>query len=480
MISQKLLSLLQSFSKSEMKSFSKFLRSPFHNENEELVQLFNLINLEFQKTAIDINENSQFEKNVVWFKIKKNEPYKDEQLRRLCSDLTKQAYSFLAHKNLKENPINEIVYLLPEINTPKLNKHFAGTIRQAIQIQNKSKLKNADYHFSEYKINFQQYVNVEKNTPNLPNFKYIEKADYHLDAYYILNKLKNYCDFLIYKNIITVNPSIYLFPNFLENLKSSPYIEEPCIKVYYNIVSMLISPEEESFYHNAKKISEENFDSFSHQELNTIYIYLKNYCIDTKINKGKSEYFHELFAISKTLLKKEINFTNGMIRQQDYKNIITVGLHIKEFDWTENFIQKYTNRLPKESQDSDLSYNLAKVHFHKKEYEKVIEKLRFVEYKTLPYTMGGRLMLLKTYYELKELDALESLLDSYSIYLRRNKFISREVKQQLMNGIRFTRKLSSLAPYDKRGIQKLKDQINNCKALAAKKWLIEKVDELVN
>ena len=125
-----------------------------------------------------------------------------------------------------------------------------------------------------------------------------------------------------------------------------------------------------------------------------------------------------------------------------------------------------------------MSYNLAKVYFHKEDYQKVIEQLREVEYKNLSYTMGGRLMLLKTYYELNELDALESLLDSYGIYLRRNKLISREVKQQLMNGIRFTRKLASLAPYDKPGIQKLKTQINNCKALAAKKWLLEKVEML--
>ncbi|HFC00061.1 MAG TPA: hypothetical protein ENJ53_04570 [Phaeodactylibacter sp.] len=92
--------------------------------------------------------------------------------------------------------------------------------------------------------------------------------------------------------------------------------------------------------------------------------------------------------------------------------------------------------------------------------------------------MGGRLMLLKTYYELKEFDALESLLDSYRIYLIRNKLISKKVRQQLMNGIRFTRKLASLAPYDKAGLQKVKNQIDSCKALAAKKWLLEKVAEL--
>lgn len=478
MISPKLLILLQNFSKSELKGFKKFLQSSFHNENQDLVKLYKIIESQLRKSNWGDKENKHLEKKIVWKKIKGTAPYLDEQMRRICSDLTKKAYHFLAYNEFKQNPIDELIYLLPNINTPSLNKHFAGVTRQADLIQDKSSLKNADYHFSKFKIEYQKYRNQEINTKKLPDFGNLEKADYHLDAFYIFNKLKNYCDFLAYKNITAINPDIHLFPDFLENLKSSPYINEPCIKSYFYIVSMLLQPDNEVFFQNAKEILEKNYDSFTTQELNTIYIYLKNYCIDTKINNGKSEYFYELFDIFKTLLEKEINFIDGMLDPRDYKNIITVGLHIKKFDWTENFIQNFTTRLPRESQDNDLSYNLAKVYFHQEDYQKVIEQLREVEYKNLSYTMGGRLMLLKTYYELNELDALESLLDSYGIYLRRNKLISREVKQQLMNGIRFTRKLASLAPYDKPGIQKLKTQIKNCKALAAKKWLLEKVEAL--
>jgi len=478
MISSKLLVLLQSFSRYELKSFHKFILSPFHNENSDLVKLFEIIDHELQQTGWDKNQNSKLGKNIVWKKIRGNAKYQDEQLRRLCSDLTKKAYEFLAFNQMKKNPINEIIYLLPNINTPQLNKHFQGSTRQAQLIHEKSNLQNADFHFSNYKIKYQQHLNIEKNTTKLPSFEKFEESDYHLDAYYIIHKLKNYCDYLAYKNIAAVEPSIHLFPDFIENIKNSDYINEPCIKSFYYITKMLSFPEEEMFFQKAKSTLEKNGDYFSQLELNTIYIYLKNYCIDTKINNGQFTYFHQLFDIFKTLLKSEINFTNGMLDPREYKNIITVGLHIKEFNWTENFIQQYTNRLPKESQDNDLNYNLAKVYFHQEQYEKVIEQLREVEYKNLTYALGGKLMLLKTYYELDEMSPLSSLLDSYSIYLRRNKLISKELKQQYLNVLRFTRKLASTAPYDKKGIQKLKEQINNCKALAAKSWLLEKVAEL--
>ena len=86
---------------------------------------------------------------------------------------------------------------------------------------------------------------------------------------------------------------------------------------------------------------------------------------------------------------------------------------------------------------------------------------------------------LKTYFELKEYQALDSLVDSFRIYIRRNKSISKEAKQQYLNLLRFTKKISGILPRDKPAIKKITDQIQNCKALAGKNWVLEKVNELV-
>ena len=144
---------------------------------------------------------------------------------------------------------------------------------------------------------------------------------------------------------------------------------------------------------------------------------------------------------------------------------------VKEYQWVENFIQIHTKSLPKEKRDNALTYNLAKVYFSQKKYNQVIEQLREVEYKNHVYALGGKLILLKTYYELQEYIALDSLIDSFRIYIRRNKIISREVKQQYLNMLRFVKKLSSTIPGDKKALEKIRAQIDKCKALAGKKWL---------
>jgi len=216
---------------------------------------------------------------------------------------------------------------------------------------------------------------------------------------------------------------------------------------------------------------------FPLKELQQIYFNVQNFCAG-EINNGKNVYFEKLFDVYKVMIEREILPGAETLKPGVYKNIITLGLIIKEFDWIENFIQKYTEKLPKEHRENAKNYNLAKVYFHKQEYEKVIEQLREVEYKELVYALGGKLMLLKTYFELKETRPLDSLIDSFRIYLRRNKLISKNVRQQYLNVLRFTKKLANIAPYDKRGVEKVKAQIEACKALADKKWLMDKVAEL--
>jgi len=52
------------------------------------------------------------------------------------------------------------------------------------------------------------------------------------------------------------------------------------------------------------------------------------------------------------------------------------------------------------------------------------------------------------------------------------------VKQQYLNILRFAKKkLPFVAIYERQGIEKLKAQIKNCKALSVKKWQLEKVAE---
>ncbi len=473
MQNNKLVTLLRSFSKTELTQFKKYLESPFFNENKNLTGLYRYIQKNLLKPTVDIS----IDKPVIWTFLFKNKPYKDVQMRRLFSDLNQLANGFLAYQQYQKLPALPAVFLMNALQYSELDKQFEGAFRLANLQQEKSGKRNTDFHFHQFLIEKSYHEHIEfKGLKNL-TFEHLEKADYELDCFYITQKLKHYCDSLGYDSFLSNKIGIYFFTSFLSDIEKSEFILEESVKAYYLVSQMLINPEDESYFHELKAFLLENRKAFEKSELATLYTHLINYCIDKKINMGKSDFFENLFNIYKDTLVEEIIFIGNEINLNHYKNIITISVQIKKFDWVENFIQTYTSKIPEAYRDNALTYNLARVYFAKKDYPKVIEQLREVEYKNLIYALGGKLMLLKTYYELDEIAALDSLIDSFRIYLRRNRTISKDVRQQYMNVLKFVKKLSGLAPYDKVGLEKVTKEIHECKALADKNWILEKVEE---
>ena len=476
LISSKLISLLKTFSKHDLNSFKKFIASPFHNEQQELVELFAIIDQYFRSSEKEQKTNP-LEKEMVWQHIFDEKKYNDVRLRRLSSDLIKLVYAFLSYNTYKKDGLSEQLNLLKALRQLSLNKHFDSTFNQLTQSLEKNELRNADYHLSSYSVNYNLF-NFPKNVQaKIKLFNNLEQADYHLECFYIIKKLENYCDYIGYKEGVSFDVKISLPPSFLEYVESSIFIKEPFVKAYFLVAKMLLEPVETAYFLNLKTHLENRKTRFTLQELDIFYTHLKNYCI-VKVNDGKVEYFKRLFEIFQTLLNEKIILKDNIISPQSYKNITTVGLHIKEYDWVENFIQTYTNYLPKAHRENALTFNLANVYFSQKKYGQVIEQLREVGDKNHVYALGGKLILLKTYYELKEYNPLDSLIDSFRIYIRRNKIISREVQQQYLNLLRFVKKLSGTIPGDKKALDKIRGQIAKCKALAGKKWILEKVAEL--
>lgn len=473
MLSQKLESLLKSFSRAEQEQFLSFLRSPFFNENEDLVHLFELLRPYLRPEA------SESDKHAIWKSLFPEKKFDDAKLRLLCSKMTYLAFDFL--KIAQQSPTSaQQLDLLKILHERNLEKHTSSLLKKMQSENADATLQDKRYHLSQFETHqfiFQQAE--EKSKTDVGDVKMLEKADFHLDCFFFSQKLKNYCDLLDYTKSRTTSTTIYFPEKLLELIEQGGYLKEPAVKAYYLVLNLLQKPEEEQHFHALKDMLAQSKPYFEANELRALYLYLMNYCIDSKINKGFSRYFEELFQIYQLTIQEDILLDQGVLPVQDYKNIITVGLQVKAFAWVEAFIQSYTAKLLPEHQENALIYNLAKVYFHQEQYEKVIEQLQEVEYSNLIYALGGKLLLLRTYFETGEYLALDSLIDSFRIYLHRNQQISREVRQQYLNLLRYIRKISNLPPGDKSALAKIRQQAQECKSMAAKGWVLEKIEELM-
>ncbi len=471
----KLVILLNHFSGFELNNFYKYLVSPMVNEQKELIAFFEAIKKELpiQEMGKEVNRL----KARLWRQVFSNKTFNDVKFRRICSDLTKLAVQFLAYQEYKKSDLAERMFSMNALNKPKWEKHFHGAVRSMKLALDRYPHRNAQFHFYQYQIERNSHEFMEKQGKKRNDLENLEKADFALDCYYYANKLKHYCDILGYKNFLSLNSDIVLPEGMSDYIEASVYAEESAVKVYLLIKKMFDDPDEEQHFFELKAFINELAGLFNKEELKTIYTHLINYCIDTKINRGRPDYFKELFALYIALLEKEIILEKGVLPPSHYKNIIAVGLQVGDFDWVETFIRNYTEKLPKENQENALNYNLALLYYNKGDYNRVIELLREVEYKDIVYALGSRTLLLRTYFETQEFLALDSLIDSFRIYLKRNKLISKDTKQAYSNAIRFTKKLTSLDYKNSDQLEKLKTQIQDCKTLGIKRWLLDKVKE---
>lgn len=415
----------------------------------------------------------------VWKKLFSGQTYHDASMRRYMHELNQFILDFLGIEHLRSNHQAVRLATLQVLYERELEKH-AGTLERQMQRSfDREHGRDHMYHQQWMEFYALQFRKEEHANQDSRLAQLLYGQDYHLECYYLIHKMRNYCNSIGYRFFVHLEGDQLNLPaGFLDRVATGPWLQEAGVHIYYLVSRMLEQPREQHWYFTLKEKLDEYSDRFSADELDSLYIFLKNYCITQHINQGRSHYFQELFDISRTLLEKGITQRSNVIEPQAYKNIITVGLHVREFSWTEEFIREYTHLLPEEERANALSYNLAKVAFHRGEYESVIDQLSRVTYANHTYALGSKLMLLKTYYETGEDRALDSLMESFRIYLRRHRKISREVRTQYRNVLRYVRKLFYLPPHAPDALAKLKADIEQCEALADKPWILAKVAEL--
>jgi len=472
MLSKKLITYLNIFSAAEIRKLEKFIQSPYHNEIEELTKFYAIIKPAFLKDTKSIPS-----KKEVWSQLFPDQPYNDVKIRKIASLVLNLAIEFKAYEILEEQPQQKLLLELKAVSHPNLTTHIAGINRKL-----KAEDTNANTslaHFYKYEFNAQNHriLELENNRKELLKLENLHAAEKHLHIFFYAQKMAIIADNIGYQGFMDIKPHQTQYHSFLQSLPNTPYFHEPIIQVYYLILQMLSNPQEESHFFNLKDWLATHHTKFSKRQLKTFYSHLVNYCISHKINKGENSFYEQVFDVFKEMVSKQLIF-DPFIDPSYYRNIITSGIKLNQFDYVNEFIKKYSSSLPPHLQENAETYNLARLYYAQKQYKKVLELLHNVELTNISYALGAKTILIGTYVALDEYRALESLLISFRIFILRNKLLSKNAKQGYLNFLKFTKKLISLAPYDKKAKEKLRKDIANTKNLMVRDWLLEQLDNI--
>jgi tetratricopeptide (TPR) repeat protein len=196
--------------------------------------------------------------------------------------------------------------------------------------------------------------------------------------------------------------------------------------------------------------------------------------------QGKMEYLRKMFDLYRQLIKEDLLFHgyDAMTDNLNFKNVVTIGLRLEEMDWTEDFIKKYRSKLDPASRDAIYYFSLANLHFFKAEYSKALKYLKRVEFIDSFLRLNYDMLLMKTYYECEETEALLSLCNSFNMFIRRNKALSETNKEAYLNMGRYVRKLIRYREKKLYQRQGMMQDLAALKPLVEINWLQSKAEEL--
>jgi len=461
----KLYQTLAILGKKEVRQFRKFLNSPFFVLRKDMKQMFDYL-IQYQI------EGKPFPENEVLFQtIFPQKKYDYQQLRGAMSDLLKLIEEYLIILKRKSDSIKTQQFLGEVYRHRKLTKSYQVVVKGISNILEKQPLRN-EFYFRQL-LDFQlEEMNFKMSNERTKVFNLEEISD-TMDVLYLVQKLKHACHQFSHQQVFKTEYNYGLLPHFMEVIEQEKYLKIPAIAIYYYCYRFLSEQEGTIYFQKFKKILFENKSMFDVQEMKVLYLSAINFCI-RKLNQGDKNFTAEIFKLYQDGLQAGYFLENGILSRFTFDNVIATGIVLEEFDWLEKFIATYSEKLEDEYRNATVSFNLARLEFTRRNFEKALLHLQNAENKDLVNNIISKTLLTKIYFELEEYDALFSHLDSFQIFIRRRE-VSDFHRTNYMNIIRFVKKIVGLPEMDKKGRKSLKKEIEMEEVLTEREWLLSKI-----
>ena len=465
MQNSKLIDLLKTFEKEDWRWFRKFLLSPYFNSREELIPFCDYL----RKQAPEFKEKT-IRKEKVFKKLYPKEKYDEKKISYTMNFLLGQAELFLAQREIELNSPLINNYLLKSLVNRQLDKHYKFQSEKSIKKLVDYKTESLDYYLLKYQK--AEIANIHFDNQNLRQFSHhLQATSDSLDQFYLINKIKYFCEMLIRSNVVKTTYRQTLENEIITFIENDNLIKNKLISIYLEAYYILKKEDSEPHFEKLKFLLDDLKMRLPKLEKQKLHLYGINYCIAQIKKNNKPQYYAEqclnfyLAGIEQGFLLQK-----GYLTPWTFKNVVKLGLNLKKYDFIEDFIQKYHKKLEEEYQEDALHFNLADINYRRKNYQEAQIHLIQVQFSDVFYTLGAKTMLLKIYFEINEGEALFALIASFSIYLRRNKKIAKDVREAYLN---FTSILGRIVRAHKEKYPAIIEKINNTKYLYNRNWLLE-------
>ncbi len=480
----KLVGLLKHLNNKEWSRFEDYVQSPFYNKHKEVRQLCSYL----YKYIPDDKKKHKLEQQRVWKYLFPDQELDAKRLHLLSSKLLNLLHDYLAIIAHEDNKTTHLIKVLGELRSKKQYKDYAAVLRKVDKTLEEAPEHIENKYWQKYLYHQELDIHFLTQGGRTYDSNLQEKSD-SLDLFFMVKKLKTACDMVSRNKVIGSDYAYHFVPELFDYIAqpNNPYAKEPSIQVYIALLKMLLYWEQENYYPVVKELLTKYSAIFSAAELRDIYDFSLNYCIWKQNEDTSSRYYlQEMLEIYRLVVEQKIIFIDGFLPPWEYKTIVTTGISLGESEWVEQFIEAYKIHLPTAVRESAYSYNLAFFLYAEQDYKGALQALYQVTFTNWTYYMGAKMIQLRSYYELNEGEALYALIDTFKVYIRRNRQLVAIHRALYLNFIRVIKKAYQVkeksdyltAGQYKKEYAKLKQKQEQFTPVAASNWLKQVIEEL--
>ena len=459
--------IYSSLTKEELKKLNKYMKFSEWSDSETILRCH-----EMYSTTVKEKDRLNFTKQQLFQYIYGGETYNDSKLRFTQNRLLNAIKQFIInHEFEKENIFSSKIWM-DFLLDKKLKKNLQYHSREDKFIA------NSDYRYlNEYfKSQEESYIFFQNPKEQEKQYQSIQKIITKAQNFSDLVFIRNFCSLISFTKTYKSIP-VTLPLEKLEEIKLRvDQNENPEFKVYFYLIDLLIDQKDES-YVKYKEFLFKTIDEWDDKEKVNLITYLLNY-VAQQVNLGKVEYFDEQYALFFKLEDNKIYEIPNYINPARINNMVIVFLRKNDSDKAEYFVNRYIDLVKEGMRNSCKNFNLARIKFEKNQHKDSLRDLLKVDFsQDTFYSLNSKVLLIKNYYELNEIEALDSLLTSFNEFIKKNKVISDIYKTNYLTFVRMTRKLYTSNSLK---LKQLKKEVLESNNIPEKDWIIHKIDQILN
>jgi hypothetical protein len=436
-------------------------------------------------------DSGKLTKESVFRAVYQSDPYNDSKLRKLLSDLYKEAERFIVISAVNKNEIVFNKLILDEFDSRKLDNLFLPKYEQHNTYLD-SNIIHYDYFLEKHLAEWKNVMfHLERGMQHKITMNIYKRTEYII-FYFLSDFFLSLQDNLSNKSRFNTKSKVDLGNEFLKNFNISGLFEyilkndfgnKDILNAYYLAFLAFTNFNDEKYYFEFKKYVLKHIDNFNEGTQRTVVIHLINYCVRKKrLFKDKSIRLelndnYRLYIKYRLYKLSDENY----FRSDIFLNIISNYFEVGRIPEASEFLDNNIEIIQPSHRKNIKALCSSLIEFEKGNFGLSLRQSSLIKTNTFLYKYKIKYLSLKNHYELKNYEIAKEALNSFKKYVNADENLS-DIHRIDTND--FLNYYNLLWKYYENGASKqtIDDTIlaiRENSPLTEAEWLINKFSELI-